>query len=490
MKRLVFFLGCLASLPFVISATSGACSDHGGVNCSIGPNWDGGVICNDGWRDSSIKYIDMQECKPTSCSTSSWNKLLEKYDIPALRAKVQSEMNNIENIRNEINQLKINQQKELDIASNRSASATSITEEKKAISSKYNSQIAKKTAELNYSSHMVLTYQKNLSITISSAELECKAIGLDEYYNKQKEDIIRQLEAKFNNAEINCPINSTNQNNKCICNEEYLAIEGRCLSYNEICQDKYGSNSYGDKDYCYCSSGYEMNSDKSKCVPSISCPINSQKINNECICNEGYVMNENRCITHTENCINNFGLNIHGQKGNNGNSSCFCDVGYKWSSSQNTCIKQQDKIINNKENQTVNDIEIKKEEPTSNVANDVDTNINQSFYEFKLVGNENIRECGGFDCKILKFGSINATANILEKNDEWFKVKVHENGKTMEGWINSSLVPDNIKSIQNKKDDLKNNTSDANQVDSTNNVKNSENKKINFFKNIFNFFKR
>ena len=152
--------------------------------------------------------------------------------------------------------------------------------------------------------------------------------------------------------------------------------------------------------------------------------------------------------------------------------------------------KSSVRIINNKENQTVNDIEIKKEEPTSNVANDVDTNINQSFYEFKLVGNENIRECGGFDCKILKFGSINATANILEKNDEWFKVKVHENGKTMEGWINSSLVPDNIKSIQNKKDDLKNNTSDANQVDSTNNVKNSENKIMNFFKNIFNFFKR
>ena len=46
---------------------------------------------------------------------------------------------------------------------------------------------------------------------------------------------------------------------------------------------------------------------------------------------------------------------------------------------------------------------------------------------------KNIRECGGFDCKILKFGSINATANILEKNDEWFKVKVHKTAKQWKG---------------------------------------------------------
>lgn len=34
----------------------GACSGHGGVNCAAGPDSDGSVICNDGWRDSSVRY--------------------------------------------------------------------------------------------------------------------------------------------------------------------------------------------------------------------------------------------------------------------------------------------------------------------------------------------------------------------------------------------------------------------------------------------------
>jgi hypothetical protein len=46
-------------------ATSGACSYHDGVDCSAGADWDGSVICNDGWRDSSVQYSNM-----TSCETS------------------------------------------------------------------------------------------------------------------------------------------------------------------------------------------------------------------------------------------------------------------------------------------------------------------------------------------------------------------------------------------------------------------------------------
>lgn len=38
-------------------ASRGACSWHGGVNCVAGPDIDGSVICNDGWRDSSVQYL-------------------------------------------------------------------------------------------------------------------------------------------------------------------------------------------------------------------------------------------------------------------------------------------------------------------------------------------------------------------------------------------------------------------------------------------------
>jgi hypothetical protein len=40
-------------------AISGACSGHKGVNYSAGADSDGSVICNDGWRNSSVLSQDM-----------------------------------------------------------------------------------------------------------------------------------------------------------------------------------------------------------------------------------------------------------------------------------------------------------------------------------------------------------------------------------------------------------------------------------------------
>jgi hypothetical protein len=34
----------------------GACSHHDGDNCLAGPDKDGSVICNDGWRESTVAY--------------------------------------------------------------------------------------------------------------------------------------------------------------------------------------------------------------------------------------------------------------------------------------------------------------------------------------------------------------------------------------------------------------------------------------------------
>jgi Putative peptidoglycan binding domain len=50
-------------LSGTVSATSGACSYHGGVNCSSGPNYNGNVICNDGFVNSSVLFSDTDECK-------------------------------------------------------------------------------------------------------------------------------------------------------------------------------------------------------------------------------------------------------------------------------------------------------------------------------------------------------------------------------------------------------------------------------------------
>jgi hypothetical protein len=60
MKKIFSFL--ILSFPLVVYATSGACSDHGGVNCSEGAGANGQVICNDGWDGSTISYDSMFEC--------------------------------------------------------------------------------------------------------------------------------------------------------------------------------------------------------------------------------------------------------------------------------------------------------------------------------------------------------------------------------------------------------------------------------------------
>jgi len=44
------------------SALSGACSNHSGVNCPVGPDIDGSVICNDGWAESTVEYAYNEDC--------------------------------------------------------------------------------------------------------------------------------------------------------------------------------------------------------------------------------------------------------------------------------------------------------------------------------------------------------------------------------------------------------------------------------------------
>ena len=64
---LVAFVLAVAAFPAFAFATSGACSYHGGVNCSVESPL-GNAICKDG-SVSSVSYSDMAECKqtPTYC---------------------------------------------------------------------------------------------------------------------------------------------------------------------------------------------------------------------------------------------------------------------------------------------------------------------------------------------------------------------------------------------------------------------------------------
>jgi hypothetical protein len=73
-KKARFALGGLTIFLFlgispaheVAAAGSGACSSHGGVDCSAGADYDGSVICEDGWRHSSVSYRSVEKCKEDS----------------------------------------------------------------------------------------------------------------------------------------------------------------------------------------------------------------------------------------------------------------------------------------------------------------------------------------------------------------------------------------------------------------------------------------
>ena len=85
MRYKILFVLSLLALPAVSLAVSGACSSHLGVNCSAGADFDGSVICFDGWRQSTVAYSSADECKntttETTCNVSALNALLNSSGL-------------------------------------------------------------------------------------------------------------------------------------------------------------------------------------------------------------------------------------------------------------------------------------------------------------------------------------------------------------------------------------------------------------------------
>jgi hypothetical protein len=63
MKKILVVFFLLFSLSQPSFAISGDCAWHGGVACDKGADWDGSVICADGWTDSQDDFRDVQECQ-------------------------------------------------------------------------------------------------------------------------------------------------------------------------------------------------------------------------------------------------------------------------------------------------------------------------------------------------------------------------------------------------------------------------------------------
>lgn len=76
---------------------------------------------------------------------------------------------------------------------------------------------------------------------------------------------------------------------------------------------------------CICAQGYEWNATMTSCVQSISC-LNSIK-------------RDNQCLSYTQDCQREFGMNTYGVKGIIENtSSCSCITGYEWNAGKTACV--------------------------------------------------------------------------------------------------------------------------------------------------------
>ena len=270
----LFLLTFAVVFPLPVFATSGACSDHGGVNCNIKDGLTGNAICNDGW-ESSVLYYEMDECMQSTSTSYCISPSSYGYRYTS-EAQCQG--------------LRVQQ----------AANGTSRYAPEMAAGAIYDceGQVAQYQAAQ-------IAYQSCLNASRSSY-----------------------------NPDIFCPSNSSQIGTTCACNAGYVAHNSICISYAENCQFKYGYNSYGDRQYCYCSTGYEFNSDKTACIKSVICPSNSKKINNQCNCNEGYMMQNNTCITYNQNCQNQYGQNSYGDK-----DYCYCSTGYKFNADKTACIE-------------------------------------------------------------------------------------------------------------------------------------------------------
>lgn len=201
-KYLISVITIIFIVPLSAFAIEGTCSWHGGVNCSAMFDWDGSAICNDGWRDSSELYYQVQECKTTIsrhyCTTDESAQIDLKYGIAEKTAKITDISNQLAPISTE---------------SLSSTNASTLRSN------------AIKASELLSKFYIA---QAEYSSARNQANEECFALGDTAYYKSQA-DFLKQLES-------------------------------------QSCQAKYGVNSYSANNSCYCSISYQFDPEKASCV--------------------------------------------------------------------------------------------------------------------------------------------------------------------------------------------------------------------------------
>ncbi len=338
----IIILFALSLIPYLSAeATSGACSWHGGVNCSAGQDWDGSVICNDGWRDSSVSYYSMVKCQ-------GYNNY--DYNYPSYPAIPDCPLNSYYDSLSDSCKC----YSSYVVSGGKCISADQYCRDLFGFNARHNILTDKCECSYGYmvsggkcvnaDSYCWSNYGYSSSYNSISKTCECdygyvfdsldQCVSRDEYCQD-----LYGYSAEHSYLSNNC---------KCKSGYVFNSSMTRCIDGDSYCHDNYGYNS----DYnsisktCECDYGYELRNNR--CVKqedekdeSFYIPYFESKTNKITECNDGYLMRNNKCITHTEDCIQNFGVNVYGTKGDSNNSSCYCKEEYEWNSGKTACVKTQ-----------------------------------------------------------------------------------------------------------------------------------------------------
>lgn len=221
----VMIFSSLVFIPASVSATSGACSYHNGVNCSAGASYAGNVQCNDGWINSSVYFSDAQECKVTvpACPYPTYSQCDVEY------AKQQA-------------------QQRADFINNSNSGL--------------------------YSSRgMTLMQPPLVDYTQDDNYLLCKdtqalyQAGQDRYnkcINEEAQNYIEALKPTESKCQQSLGTHGylNTNTNTCSCNGDYWLKNGQCVEPKLYCTSTLGSSSHPSSDSCVCNDGYSGYSGK------------------------------------------------------------------------------------------------------------------------------------------------------------------------------------------------------------------------------------
>lgn len=364
MKKIQLLILLTLSLTFIqsistVSADSGACSYHGGVNCSAGPNSYGSAICKDGF-ESSVSYYSMQECRLDPCDVGyGLNQILIYSKLPSQESRDFEKKINEALIKNEDQFV---QKIENDLNSSIQEINQSYSSQQSMIQSSCQTQI--QSAESNAAALNPYSQSKGaLTAQNFTSSIRNNCSSQTSSLNSSKDILIQS--AKANADKYLIPARS--------CLASLNDLKDDMASSDNFCRKTYGKNSEPAENVstCQCKTGYEFNVNKTSCIEIVSCQINSARINGSCECNTGYVMKDGQCIFHTESCHLIYGDNVSSV-----NNVCTCNTGYQWNQNNTSCIQTPQKPVIPKITPTPKENKTTIKKVQSLEINDTNTTIN------------------------------------------------------------------------------------------------------------------